>query len=1833
MYFPIGWPKVLKNLGADNQIIRQIVSNRDKILFASLSDDSFAVWFCKPTVPIVYHKRSTESLQRLGINVGVEWKPDSSMLCISTSEGHLILYNVEAHSEHTAYQQYDPPTASLRRDSAELFVKEVIPSLKITQFKEVLVWDGQITRMCCISGTEILVCTTRAHLLRYRWDGTQNRDYCLDLGRIPFSINQQVSKAEPILEDNTHVNDIEYSPLVCGFGITLNDGRAAYLTAPNLKFDPNAVQGIWAPGIDDATCARVNHKFRLIAIGRKNSQVDVFTIDEATGGLELSHTMVLSSKDFPGDPGPVKCVRWTADGRAVAVSWERGGVSAWSTFGALLLCSLAWDYGLSQDRATHNPLVVSSLVRTAAVLAGVGLRPQPGPRHAQPARRLQPGTYCCCARWRGTTASARTAPRTTRSSSPAWYVLLLCSLAWDYGLSQDRATHNPLVVSSLVRTAAVLAGVGLRPQPGPRHAQPARRLQPGTYCCCARWRGTTASARTAPRTTRSSSPAWYVLLLCSLAWDYGLSQDRATHNPLVVSSLVRTAAVLAGVGLRPQPGPRHAQPARRLQPGTYCCCARWRGTTASARTAPRTTRSSSPAWYVLLLCSLAWDYGLSQDRATHNPLVVSSLVRTAAVLAGVGLRPQPGPRHAQPARRLQPGTYCCCARWRGTTASARTAPRTTRSSSPAWYVLLLCSLAWDYGLSQDRATHNPLVVSSLVRTAAVLAGVGLRPQPGPRHAQPARRLQPGTYCCCARWRGTTASARTAPRTTRSSSPAWYVLLLCSLAWDYGLSQDRATHNPLVVSSLVRTAAVLAGVGLRPQPGPRHAQPARRLQPGTYCCCARWRGTTASARTAPRTTRSSSPAWYVLLLCSLAWDYGLSQDRATHNPLVVSSLVRTAAVLAGVGLRPQPGPRHAQPARRLQPGTYCCCARWRGTTASARTAPRTTRSSSPAWYVLLLCSLAWDYGLSQDRATHNPLVVSSLVRTAAVLAGVGLRPQPGPRHAQPARRLQPGTYCCCARWRGTTASARTAPRTTRSSSPAWYVLLLCSLAWDYGLSQDRATHNPLVVSSLVRTAAVLAGVGLRPQPGPRHAQPARRLQPGTYCCCARWRGTTASARTAPRTTRSSSPAWYVLLLCSLAWDYGLSQDRATHNPLVVSSLVRTAAVLAGVGLRPQPGPRHAQPARRLQPGTYCCCARWRGTTASARTAPRTTRSSSPAWYVLLLCSLAWDYGLSQDRATHNPLVVSSLVRTAAVLAGVGLRPQPGPRHAQPARRLQPGTYCCCARWRGTTASARTAPRTTRSSSPAWYVLLLCSLAWDYGLSQDRATHNPLVVSSLVRTAAVLAGVGLRPQPGPRHAQPARRLQPGTYCCCARWRGTTASARTAPRTTRSSSPAWYVLLLCSLAWDYGLSQDRATHNPLVVSSLVRTAAVLAGVGLRPQPGPRHAQPARRLQPGTYCCCARWRGTTASARTAPRTTRSSSPAWYVLLLCSLAWDYGLSQDRATHNPLVVSSLEWATEGYQLWMVKVEGDSSTNIIQLDFIKSPLSVNPCMSNQRHLYLQADDKLYVNLEDNLTKRTKISIIDSSADVYQSENGLADQPNLEYESSTKYREFVDDNECRKQWIVLPLPATYIATNWPLRYSAIDESGMNVCVAGRTGLALYSCAARRWKLFGNEAQEKDFVVAGGMLWWRHYVVVGCYSILDGHDEIRFYPREAKLDNKFAKIVRVQSQVFVLDILDDQLVVFGADALVTIYELNCVDDMGDIELRCVQAVDVSALSHPACVVSASLCRLQEPPRARQSAASLHMQQRQPDSLVINASGKLMMVQREEYDVDEDNNPVSPT
>ncbi|XP_014243624.1 guanine nucleotide exchange factor subunit Rich [Cimex lectularius] len=360
MYFPIGWPKVLNVFNPNNCSIRQLVCNRDKILFSVLTDDTLLIYYCKPCLLIVLHQRPKDSLEDIGMNELVEWRPDSSSLVVVTSCGYLLLYKVTYDPDHKGlYEQIDPPQMSLRRDSAELFIKEIIPPLHLSLEKEVPV-GGVLTSIGCIRD-ELMVATTRGQILRYRWDMTLNRDYCVDLRRVPFCLDQHVSKAIPISEENAYIIEIDYSPLIGGFAVVFNDGRAAFLTAYSLKFDPNQMQGIWAPNIDDATCASVNHKFRLITFGRKNSQCVVYSVDETTGGLIVSHHLIIPGQVFPGNIGPVHCMRWSPDACALAVAWSSGGISLWSTFGSLLMCTLSWDYGLNFDLSLQNPLKIHAM--------------------------------------------------------------------------------------------------------------------------------------------------------------------------------------------------------------------------------------------------------------------------------------------------------------------------------------------------------------------------------------------------------------------------------------------------------------------------------------------------------------------------------------------------------------------------------------------------------------------------------------------------------------------------------------------------------------------------------------------------------------------------------------------------------------------------------------------------------------------------------------------------------------------------------------------------------------------------------------------------------------------------------------------------------------------------------------------------------------------------------------------------------------------------------------------------------------------------------------------------------------------------------------------------------------------------------------------------------------------------------------------------------------------------------------------------------------------------------------------------------------------------------
>ncbi|XP_066965067.1 guanine nucleotide exchange factor subunit Rich isoform X3 [Macrobrachium rosenbergii] len=343
MYYPVGLPKRLRIPEVEDGAIKSVVCNRDRILFAILTEKAIWIWFSRPCVPVVVHRRSDESVEKLGTNLFLEWRPDSSMIVVATDKNYLVYYSIVVdESRREVYEQVDPPNPTLRRESAELYSCESIPPLIFSQAFETEV-QGGVTGLVCLRD-ELMVATGTGHIQRLRWDGSLNYDYCIDLRRVPFCDDQLVMKAVPLDTPGVHVVDLEYSPLVGGFAVVLSDGRAAFLTASTLKFDPNAVQGIWARDLEDATCAAINHKYRLLAYGRANSQGVVYLVDEATGGLEVSHRMILSSRDYAGSLGPVGFMKWTPDGTVLGMCWKGGGLSLWSVFGSLLTVSLRWDY-------------------------------------------------------------------------------------------------------------------------------------------------------------------------------------------------------------------------------------------------------------------------------------------------------------------------------------------------------------------------------------------------------------------------------------------------------------------------------------------------------------------------------------------------------------------------------------------------------------------------------------------------------------------------------------------------------------------------------------------------------------------------------------------------------------------------------------------------------------------------------------------------------------------------------------------------------------------------------------------------------------------------------------------------------------------------------------------------------------------------------------------------------------------------------------------------------------------------------------------------------------------------------------------------------------------------------------------------------------------------------------------------------------------------------------------------------------------------------------------------------------------------------------------------
>ncbi|KAM9306552.1 guanine nucleotide exchange factor subunit RIC1 [Pholidichthys leucotaenia] len=365
MYFLTGWPRRLLCPLRSEEEPFYIQPSSQRFYFALLSETQLSIWFSRPSVLIVSYIESAKAATQFGFYQKAEWKPDDSMIAVATAKGYILLFDVlGGGDEKYLYEPVYPKGSPHVKVTPGYKEEQCAPALSL-EMKKPVDLESPITSLQSLQ-EDLLVCTEDGYLHVLHWDGLgSNGRKAICLTTIPFALDLQSARGGPSLDlEGVHILCMEYCVTLGGFAVVLNDGRLGFITPLSNTITADQLQGVWAADVSDGTCVAVNNKYRLMAFGCASGSVLVYMIDTTTGSMQLSHKLELTPKHYPdiyNKTGPVKLICWSPDYSVAMVTWECGGLSLWSVFGAHLICTLGEDFSHRADGTKKDPLKISSM--------------------------------------------------------------------------------------------------------------------------------------------------------------------------------------------------------------------------------------------------------------------------------------------------------------------------------------------------------------------------------------------------------------------------------------------------------------------------------------------------------------------------------------------------------------------------------------------------------------------------------------------------------------------------------------------------------------------------------------------------------------------------------------------------------------------------------------------------------------------------------------------------------------------------------------------------------------------------------------------------------------------------------------------------------------------------------------------------------------------------------------------------------------------------------------------------------------------------------------------------------------------------------------------------------------------------------------------------------------------------------------------------------------------------------------------------------------------------------------------------------------------------------
>ncbi|KAI0566752.1 WD40/YVTN repeat-like containing protein [Gracilaria domingensis] len=380
-YFVTGHPKsyVLPPTAVPPQppsSVRHVLLDPSARYVLSLTEYGLYLWSAQQhRLLLARFLLSSRVLDDEGPFISAVWSPDSSRIIAALASGLLLLFSVRSH----------PSRSLLHFDTNADHMPEPAPlhPLHIRREAELRIAHGS-TRVTAMTATPAgaLVATSSATITCIAWDADM-----LWRAHVPELLrnNQALAKMGVVTPDSPHAHpiidniqsaagrddaggvvDMCYNAELGYLALVLGAGPALLLALHSSGFiRPSAIDGRWLRS-DNAVAVALEPKRMLATVGLASGDVEQYYIGVPAGDhCPIMRKLSLSNWYFePTDVGAAHVLRWTEDGYALLVGWEKQGLAVWSVSG----CRLMWTL----------PQVGGTLPTTPALL-GKDLRSHSSP--------------------------------------------------------------------------------------------------------------------------------------------------------------------------------------------------------------------------------------------------------------------------------------------------------------------------------------------------------------------------------------------------------------------------------------------------------------------------------------------------------------------------------------------------------------------------------------------------------------------------------------------------------------------------------------------------------------------------------------------------------------------------------------------------------------------------------------------------------------------------------------------------------------------------------------------------------------------------------------------------------------------------------------------------------------------------------------------------------------------------------------------------------------------------------------------------------------------------------------------------------------------------------------------------------------------------------------------------------------------------------------------------------------------------------------------------------------------------------------------------------------